>query len=246
MAGLTEIGNMVGKTEAASFGGGYAEARKLGGDNEARNRGGNDEARNIGGRAKDMMCQSEDSCATYKVTGTTLGVDVFEDVTLTPSRVDARLYQPSVLKYLHKAFLNMKGAIMPQEKYRFMRDVSRLVLVSMLSVSLPIQSALAGLVETDRVAILAQSAEDRGRIIAFLDREEVTAQLQQHGVTATEAKARVKALTDDEVRTVLGKMDQLPAGGDVLGVLLTVFIVLLITDILGFTKVFPFTKPVKR
>ncbi len=135
---------------------------------------------------------------------------------------------------------------MPQEKYRFMRDVSRLVLVSMLSVSLPIQSALAGLVETDRVAILAQSAEDRGRIIAFLDREEVTAQLQQHGVTATEAKARVKALTDDEVRTVLGKMDQLPAGGDVLGVLLTVFIVLLITDILGFTKVFPFTKPVKR
>jgi hypothetical protein len=41
-------------------------------------------------------------------------------------------------------------------------------------------------------------------------------------------------------------MDQLPAGGDAVGVLigasLFVFIVLLITDILGFTDVFPFVK----
>jgi hypothetical protein len=140
----------------------------------------------------------------------------------------------------------MKGLIMPQEKNRFMREVSRFVVVCMLSMSLPMHSALAGLVETGRVAGLAQSAEDRGRIIALLDREEVAAQLQKHGVTVDEAKARVQALSDDEVRTVLGKMDQLPAGGDVLGFLFVIFIVLLITDILGLTKVFPFTKPVKR
>ncbi len=36
-----------------------------------------------------------------------------------------------------------------------------------------------------------------------------------------------------------------PAGGDVLGVLLTIFIVLLVTDILGFTKVFPFTRAIR-
>jgi hypothetical protein len=171
---------------------------------------------------------------------------IFDEVTLNAAKVDARLHQPDVLKYLLQAFSNMKGANVPQKHYRFMRNVSRLLLVSMLSVSLPMQSALAGLVETDRVAVLAQSAEDRGRIIAFLDREEVGSQLQQHGVTATEAKARVEALTDDEVRTVLGKMDQLPAGGDVLGVLLTVFIILLITDVLGLTKVFSFTKSVRR
>ena len=42
------------------------------------------------------------------------------------------------------------------------------------------------------------------------------------------------------------RIDQLPAGGEgIIGALLIVFIVLLITDILGFTKVFPFTKPVK-
>jgi hypothetical protein len=56
---------------------------------------------------------------------------------------------------------------------------------------------------------------------------------------------RVAALTDEEVHKVAGKLDQIPAGGDILGVLLTVFIILLITDILGLTKVFPFTHPIR-
>ena len=65
-------------------------------------------------------------------------------------------------------------------------------------------------------------------------------------VTADEAKARVYAMTDDEAHNIAGKLDQLPAGGDVLGLLFTVFIVLLITDILGFTKVFPFTHAINN
>ena len=40
-------------------------------------------------------------------------------------------------------------------------------------------------------------------------------------------------------------MDQLPAGAGVIGILFAVFIVLLVTDILGFTKIFPFTRPIK-
>ena len=44
---------------------------------------------------------------------------------------------------------------------------------------------------------------------------------------------------------VAGRIDQAPAGGDILGVLFTVFIVLLVTDILGLTKVFPFTRSVR-
>jgi hypothetical protein len=63
-------------------------------------------------------------------------------------------------------------------------------------------------------------------------------------VTAGEAKARVNALTDDEAHKIAGKLDQLPAGGDVLGIigiLLFIFVVLLVTDILGLTHFFPFT-----
>ena len=46
--------------------------------------------------------------------------------------------------------------------------------------------------------------------------------------------------------TLAARIDQLPAGGDsVLGVLLVVFVILLITDILGFTRIFPFTRSMR-
>lgn len=126
----------------------------------------------------------------------------------------------------------------------FLRIVSSTLIVSLLSLGLPAQSAVAGLVGTHEAAS-AQSQPERERIRAFLERVEVQAQLQRQGIDPAEAQARVDALTDDEVQRVAGKLDQLPAGGDILGVLLTVFIVLLITDILGFTKVFSFTRPIK-
>jgi hypothetical protein len=136
---------------------------------------------------------------------------------------------------------------MKQQYSQFMRWTSRVVILSMLTMALPIQSASAGMVETDQVVSHQLAVQDRARINAFLDREDVLAQLQKEGVTAGDAKARVNALTDDEAHMIAGKLDQLPAGGsDVLDVLLFVFIVLLITDILGFTKVFPFTHSIKR
>jgi hypothetical protein len=135
---------------------------------------------------------------------------------------------------------------MTQQYSIFMRWTSRVVILSMLAMGLPLQSAFAGMVETDQAVSHELAGQDRARIKAFVDREDVLAQLQQQGVTAGEAKARVNALTDDEAHRIAGKLDQLPAGGaDILGVLLTVFIILLITDILGFTKVFPFTKSIK-
>jgi hypothetical protein len=70
--------------------------------------------------------------------------------------------------------------------------------------------------------------------------------MQVLGVDPDAARARVDALGDDEVATLTSEIDRLPAGGtDVLTVVLVVFIILLITDILGVTKVFPFVKPMK-
>jgi hypothetical protein len=100
----------------------------------------------------------------------------------------------------------------------------------------------AGIIPTDQIA----AATERGRIASFLDRAEVRAQLQSLGVDAGAARSRVDALADDEVKNLAARIDELPAGGDsVLGVLLLVFIILLITDILGLTKVFPFTRPMR-
>ncbi|WP_059418370.1 PA2779 family protein [Sulfuricella sp. T08] len=128
---------------------------------------------------------------------------------------------------------------------RFMRMTSRLLIASVLGLGLPLQSAHAGLVGTDKVAVSAQSQSERERIRTFLDREDVRKELQIQGVDVNTAKARVDALTDEEVQKVAGKLDTMPAGGEIIGILFTIFVILLVTDILGFTKVFPFTRSIK-
>ncbi len=128
----------------------------------------------------------------------------------------------------------------------FMRWTSRVVMLTTLVLVVPQQSAFAGLIATDQVLSHEQTIPERARIASFLDRTDVLAQLQSLGVTPAEAKARVYALTDEEAHQLAGKLDEFPAGGDILSLLFTVFVILLVTDILGFTKVFTFTRPIKR
>jgi hypothetical protein len=110
------------------------------------------------------------------------------------------------------------------------------VLVVCLALPFPAQ---AGMLPTD----LGQ----RDHIYRLLDRADVQSRLEAHGVKAADVKARVAAMTDDEVAQLAGQFDSLPAGGtDVLTFILVVFIVLLITDIMGLTHIFPFTKSAKK
>jgi hypothetical protein len=124
----------------------------------------------------------------------------------------------------------------------FHRFVSGVLIVCTLGAGMPLPAS-AGIVATDQIAASA----GRDRVKSFLDRAEVQAQMQALGVNPQAALARVDALSDDEVASLAGRLDQLPAGGtDILGALLLIFIILLITDILGYTKVFPFTRPVQK
>ena len=111
-----------------------------------------------------------------------------------------------------------------------------MVLVA-VSIVLPCQYALAALVSTDAVA---DGAGARGRLVQYLDREDVRAALTAQGLDPAEARARVASLTDAEVRQLVGQLDQLPAGGDglgvVIGMLLIVVIVLLILKYTGMLK----------
>ncbi len=74
-------------------------------------------------------------------------------------------------------------------------------------------TASADLVGTDEAVAPAQAGEDRERVRAFMARPEVVKQLQAAGVSHEEAEARVRAMSDEEVRAVAGKLDALPAGG---------------------------------
>lgn len=120
------------------------------------------------------------------------------------------------------------------------RFIARMLILSLagLGFTAPVQAAM---VATDA----AVASTERGRISSLLERAEVRAQLQAYGVDAADVKARVAALTDEEAAQVAAQLDSLPAGGSVVGAIVLVFLVLLITDILGFTKIFPFTRPVR-
>jgi hypothetical protein len=96
--------------------------------------------------------------------------------------------------------------------------------------------------------ILKQSKHNfnRDRINTFLGRSEVQKYLVARGINPEEAKARTDSLTDQEIEKIVAGIDQLPTGGGALGTIvgaaLVIFIVLLITDILGLTDIFYFVK----
>ena len=123
----------------------------------------------------------------------------------------------------------------------FKRLLSSLLIVCLAGLGLPVQ---AGMLPTDAVN------PGRVRVLNVLERSDVQAQLQANGVNPADVKARVARLTDDEADQLAARIGDMPAGADaagaLIGALLIVFIVLLITDILGVTHVFPFTKPMKR
>jgi hypothetical protein len=129
---------------------------------------------------------------------------------------------------------------------RLTQPVAHLVVLGMLALSLHLPAANAALVGTEAVVSAAQAQQDRERVLNTLNRDDVKAQLLARGVDPAQVQARLESLTDEEAQTLAANMDQLPAGGDALGLLVFIFLVLLFTDIMGFTNIFPFVKHPQR
>lgn len=104
----------------------------------------------------------------------------------------------------------------------------------------------AKMVGTDEVIAEQRSDVDREKIVNFMSRDDVQAEMQSLGIDPDEAMSRVATLSDQEVQQVAGKLDQLPAGegavGSIIGAIVLIFLVLLITDLLCLTNVFDFTR----
>lgn len=118
------------------------------------------------------------------------------------------------------------------------------VLIAMNSV--PLGLAQAAMIATDQVLPNAETSGDRARIETFLSRQDVREQMILLGLDPREAARRVASLTDEEVQQIVGHLDELPAGegvvGPIVGAIVLIFLVLLVTDLLGLTDVFPFVK----
>ena len=124
--------------------------------------------------------------------------------------------------------------------------ISLFMATIMLLIATPCQPLFAAMVSTEATIYEINAQEARDHLKTLISRNDIKYALISQGINPAEAKARVDSLSDSEAIEAAGKIDQLPAGGGVFGAIigaaLIVFLVLLLTDILGFTDVFPFVR----
>ena len=129
---------------------------------------------------------------------------------------------------------------------RSMKTLALFMVLVMAATSLPVSFTQAAMVGTDQAIEQAAAADDRARVMDFMAREDVRRQMIALGIDPDEAANRAASLSDAEIQQIAGNLDELPAGegavGVIVGAILIIFLVLLITDLLGLTNVFPFVK----
>ena len=106
--------------------------------------------------------------------------------------------------------------------------------------------AYAGMVESTTAIQQAMQQVQRADLNSWLERADVQSKLIEFGVDPAAAKERVAAMTEDEIHRLNQGLGDMPAGGDVLGIILLIFLVFVITDMLGATDVFPFVHNINK
>jgi Family of unknown function (DUF6627) len=124
--------------------------------------------------------------------------------------------------------------------------VSVLMTLLLFMLTVPYPAAFAEMIGTGRVINQVNGQKARDYLNQILVRKDVQSTLITYGIDPMEAKARIDSLSDAEVRKLYSHFKNLPAGGSdfgvIIGALIVVFVVLLVTDILGYTNVFTFVK----
>ena len=128
------------------------------------------------------------------------------------------------------------------------KPLCAMLILSFVFIDFSPQSAQAGMISTETILSAQAATAARDRVQNFLARDDVRQAISAQGVAPEEVARRVASLTDDEVNRIAADIDNLPAGagfGTIVGAAVFVFVLLLVTDILGLTKVFPFTRPIR-
>ncbi len=104
-------------------------------------------------------------------------------------------------------------------------------------------SAQAEMLSTEAAISKYAQHADRDYLLSELERQEIRDGLIAQGVDPNEAERRLKALSNEEIASIVAQMENETAGGSsIVGALVTIFIILLVTDLLCLTKVFSFTR----
>ncbi len=116
------------------------------------------------------------------------------------------------------------------------------LLLTLFLMMLPATPLLAGMLDTHTLITTAGAQSERMELAQRLQTTQAQDTLVRMGVDPADAQLRIDRLSDAEVATLNARMDELPAGGNVLGVVAAVFIILVITDALGYTDIFNFVR----
>ena len=117
--------------------------------------------------------------------------------------------------------------------------LSLLIAAGAIFVSLPAQAAMVGTAEISN----SMAGLELNQAAIQQKREWIHQQLLEHGVSPADSRSRIDMLSDSQVVQIHQKIDDMPAGAGVGGGILVVFIVLVITDLMGATDIFPFIRP---
>ena len=120
---------------------------------------------------------------------------------------------------------------------------STAIFLSILLALTPLLPAQAAIIGNDQVVNRHLSHQTRDGLQQLFEQETAQQQLQEWGVNPEQIKSRIDRLTDAELARINQQVNDLQAGGGVLGVLLVIFLVFVITDIFGATDIFPFINP---
>jgi len=120
---------------------------------------------------------------------------------------------------------------------------STAIFLSILLALTPLLPAQAAIIGNDQVVNRELSHQTRDGLQQLFKQEAAQQQLQEWGVNPDQIKGRIDRLTDAELARINQQVNDLQAGGGVLGVLLVLFLVFVLTDIFGATDIFPFINP---
>ena len=125
----------------------------------------------------------------------------------------------------------------------FKRALAIALSISLTSFSMG--SAQAAIVSNQQIIDSTYQVSDTQALLQTINREDVQQQLLSMGVSAADIESRINQMTHAEIAQLNQQMSELPAGADGLGLVVLVFLVFVITDMLGATDIFPFVHPIR-
>ncbi len=127
---------------------------------------------------------------------------------------------------------------------RLGKVIPMLSILALLSIHMmPLQAAM---VDNDQLLGQAQQQITKQEILSNLERDDVQNKLVAMGVDLEDAKMRINQMNDQELAQIAQDFEQMPAGSGILGALVVVFVVLVVTDLLGATNVFGFVNDINH